>query len=349
MPSISEGLYWLTSVFIYQLGISLIMLLIILYRKSAFLMSNSKRNVIIMSAFLVTVAAVGTSEIIAFLIVCIISIALYIHYQKIKNNTGYPTLKIGNLIYVLFILTVVISAALVFSSPGNSLRALEFENSKNFPYTLNSSFVFLFRNLVSWIFLSPLIPVSILLSPLLIKLFNEGEAVSKSSMIYKIGIKFLGLFLILYAVYFITIWNIGESPYGRTVNIVYFIFLVGWFYNLSFVLKFIHLKFDFKFQQFSNRIIFFILIVISLFLIKSNNIKIAGAELIRGSAINYDINLNQRYIQIENSTTEPCLVDSIKNKPKTFFLYDITRNADNPYNLWYSKYFDKKSIILKSD
>ncbi|MBK8983731.1 MAG: hypothetical protein IPM38_15780 [Ignavibacteria bacterium] len=149
--------------------------------------------------------------------------------------------------------------------------------------------------------------------------------------------------------YFITIWNIGESPYGRTVNIVYFIFLMGWFYILSFVLKFIQIKFDFKFEHFSNRINFFILIAISLFLFKSNNIKTAGAELIRGSAIRYDKNLNQRYIQIENSDTESCLVDSIRNKPRTFFMYDITRNPDNPYNLWYSKYFNKKSIILRSN
>jgi len=349
MPSISEGLYWLTSVSIYQLGISLIMLSIILYKISSVQIPGSKRNMIVMSVFLVTIFAIGTSEIITFLILCITVFAFLIKYLKINFNTEYRIPKIGNKIFLLFIMSVVISAAFVFSSPGNSLRALEFDNSKNFLYSFNTSFVYLFRNLFSWIFLSPLLPVSILLSPLLIKLFNVGEAVSKRKMIYKIGIKYLGLFLILYAVYFITIWNIGESPYGRTVNIVYFIFLVGWFYNLSFVLKFIQLKFDFEFQQFSNRSIFFILIVISLFLIKSNNIKIAGAELIRGSAINYDKNLTQRYIQIENSNTESCVVDSIRNKPRTFFLYDITGNADNPYNLWYSKYFNKKSIILKSD
>ena len=90
-----------------------------------------------------------------------------------------------------------------------------------------------------------------------------------------------------------------------------------------------------------------IFLFISVFLIKKNNIRNAFAESLRGSAYNYNQKLNERYKTILENNSGICKVDTIKNVPKSFFLYDITTDSAHLYNQWYSQYFDKKTIILK--
>ena len=337
MPSVSEGLYWLTAVMIYPLGIMLIMLFIYFYKKSEETKVILLRNNYILISSLIIVAAAGTSELTSALIF-VLTILLLVRNILMKKDLKW--------ISSFFVVIAGISVFAAFSSPGNYSRSEYFKNSHNLIYSLQFSFTYLIKSLSSWIFNSPLLVFTVLLSPLLLKLINRREE-NSDRFSKKIIYKFLSLFFLLYAIIFATVWNIGEAPYGRTVNIAYFIFLLGWFYNFMFLLSYIDRRVKINFNKFPKYLYVMIFLFISLFLIKKNNIRNAFAESLRGSAYNYDQRLSERYKIILENSSENCQVDTVKHVPKSFFLYDITTDSAHLYNQWYSQYFNKQTITLK--
>ena len=88
-------------------------------------------------------------------------------------------------------------------------------------------------------------------------------------------------------------------------------------------------------------------ILIVLFLYLSNNIKVAYSEVISGEAKRYNQEMNDRYEKIRNSNEDNIEIDKIENVPQVFFLYDITEDPNNIYNIWYKEFFGKESIALK--
>ncbi len=144
-------------------------------------------------------------------------------------------------------------------------------------------------------------------------------------------------------------WNTGQSPYGRTGNVVYFIFLLGWFYNCMFLVSYVDKKVNvnFNFNKFPLYVYILILLITSASLIKKNNIRTAFSELLRGTAYNYNERMNERYKTILESKSDNCQIDSIKNIPKSYLLYDISGDPKHVYNRWYAQYFNKKTISIK--
>ncbi|MDQ3193369.1 MAG: hypothetical protein M3P82_00075, partial [Bacteroidota bacterium] len=67
MPSVSEGFYWLTAVMIYHVGIMLLMLLLILFKKLESTESVPLRVICTLIAVLIIAAAAGTSELTSML------------------------------------------------------------------------------------------------------------------------------------------------------------------------------------------------------------------------------------------------------------------------------------------
>ncbi len=334
MPSVSEGFYWMTAVMIYHVGIMLLMLLIILFKKLESTESLPLKVTCTLIAVLIIAAAAGTSELtsmLTFLLAGIFLIRAFLFRKSLQW------------ISLMLLVAAGISVFIAYSSPGNYLRSAEFVNSHNLTYSLQYSFTYLIKSLFSWIFISPLLVITVLLSPLLLKFFNNRNQISGRYFFLKLT----AFIFLLYGIIFATLWNIGEAPYGRTVNVVYFIFLMGWFYNAMFLVSYIKKKTNINFNNFPVYVYVVIFLLTSAYLIRKNNIKNAFSELLRGSASNYNERMNERYKTISENKSGNCQIDSIKNIPKSYLLYDISDDPEHVYNRWYSQYFNKKTITIK--
>jgi len=343
MQSVSEGFYWLTAVMIYPLGIMMILLFLIFYKKLSET-DNKKLKILYFSVALFSIiAAVGTSEINSFLIVCL-NVFILMKNIRLKNSL----FKIS----IIFTLTALFFIILSYLSPGNFLRASAFEKSHNFMQSFEMSVILTFRHFFNWIVFSPLLIITLLLSPVFLKILNgyyENKEIKITNSLYlSVFIKYLSLYLIVFVIIFFTIWNTGEMPYGRTLNTAFVVFLSGWFYICFYILHQFKSRINFNFFKITQKYVYVIFILIlSVLMFKKNNIRTAYSDVLKGTAYNYNQRLNQRYQNILEDKSENSQVDSILIIPKSFFLYDITNDPDNYYNKWYSQYFNKKTIMLK--
>jgi len=252
----------------------------------------------------------------------------------------------GELIILLII--TVISFSFSFFSTGNNLRAASsFPNDHNLFFSLINSITLLFKKIIPWTFLTPIIPVTIILIPVLNKIVNnEQNSISKVFSVKPVY-SLLLMPAFLFVQNFMVTWNTGTLHYGRTLNISYLIFLFLWFFNVIVILNYIKVKNSgkvFRIPMILNVLSYFTIII---FLFFSNNIKTAYSEVISGEAKRYNSEFNERYETIRNSKEEDRRIDKISNVPQVFFLYDITEDPNHIYNLWYREFFNKGSIALK--
>ncbi|MEO8446949.1 MAG: hypothetical protein ABI528_05605, partial [bacterium] len=154
-------------------------------------------------------------------------------------------------------------------------------------------------------------------------------------------------FIFLYACDFVFYWSIGRVPFPRSLNLIYFIFLILWFYNVIILMKRLDKSFNISFERFPKYIYALAFAVIIIFLFRNNNVKTAYADLMSGTAAKYDTELNERYGYINNNTSDTIVVEPLMNNPTTIRSFELTPEADNIFNQWYSAHFKKKAIILR--
>lgn len=337
MPTTSEGFYWLISVPVYHNAIIFTMIFFISYnrlRKSEKL--SSKIIYTAISCFSV-IAIAGSNEVAMSTMILILALIAAVNlYEEKKIHWSL----------LLIIVCIGIASYIDITAPGTEVRGNSFLGKHKFMYSVTWSFTVLMKNLASYIFTTPLLPVTLILLPVLFKLIKNEE---NNTNIFFI-LPFISLILsilLLYSNIFTSVWSTGNTPYKRTLNLIYFEFLILWFYNVIVLLIYLNKKYKFN-EAFVPKFLYLIaLIALAFFLIKNNNVKTAYSDLFRGTASNFDFEMNERYKYIQQSNSDTCEVDSLKIYPKTIFAHEITSDPDIPYNQWYARYFNKKAIILK--
>ncbi len=144
----------------------------------------------------------------------------------------------------------------------------------------------------------------------------------------------------------------GELP-TRINNIVYFFFLTGWFYVVTVFAKFYSNQIEDSLAIFTKPSVFTKLIapvVIFMFLYKENNpIRAAYADLLKGRAYNYAMQLDTRKTLLANCKSDTCIVPAIKNPPHT--LYEPTLHLTTYPEYWINEaqatYFGVKAMKVE--
>lgn len=340
MPNIAQSFYWLTASVVYQCGLIMIMLFLILYNRLTKADKTSSRSALIIMSSLTLIAIGGCSEL--AMVIGVLTVALLILYNLFKDKKIKPIL-------VLFAVVISFAAYVLISSPGNNVRGALYPNSHQLLPSLQIAIATLLEYLFSWIFISPLLFVTFLIIPYLFKF--AGSLKKNRNDIYLNPVISGSVFItILFILFFIPAWSLGVQPFNRTVNIIYFLFLIGWFY-ITFVLVYFMLnKFNINADRIPKYAYAVTLIVIVLFLAKKNNVRRAYADLLRGGAVRYDAELNERYDFIYKSLSDSVMVSPLNNTPRTIFLADISADPGAVLNRNYALYFNKRSIALsKSD
>ncbi|MGB3017121.1 MAG: DUF6056 family protein [Ignavibacteria bacterium] len=337
MPALAQGFYWLTGIFVYLVPILLTMLFFICYSKLSAAVGKSKRFTLIFIATIILVAITGSSEI-AMVFIASLFVSFLLLKFKMKGKI--------DLYDIVFCSAIILGSYIIISAPGNDLRSETFPMKNDFLHSVILSATELAKNTLLWMFKTPLIPVTFLLMPIMSRLIRRFSNVPQFLKLHPLYYVITFLF-VMSACTFAPVWSTGLVPFKRTQNVVSFFFVAG----------FMFLTFVFYFRSASSKKLIpdkfiklsFIPVITILILLgfTKNNVRSSFADLITGTAYQYDIQMKQRYDYIRKNDSELIEVNDIKNIPRTFYFTDITTDKNFDLNIWYAQYFGKKSIALK--
>ena len=337
MPSLSQGFYWLTGSVVYHLPILLIIVFSIQYRSVTVSNNTGRNKIFIACGFLTLIAITGCSEI---AMVLIYTMFLSFLFLKLK--------AVGKLQYFdfIFLLALIIGSSAVMLAPGNELRSDSFPLRHDILHSVISTGSELIKISFNWIFLTPLIPVTVLVVPILYNSQKQSErlpAFMKLNPVYFV----LSLLFVVSLCLFAAIWSTGLMPFKRTLNPVSIVFSASFIF-ISYVIyskmNFDKARLNDTLMKFSYIPVFVILLYVGLM---KNNVRSSFADLLTGTTSVYDRNMKLRYDKIKQSQLEIIEVTGITNIPRTFYFTDITEDKDFELNKWYAQYFKKKAIVLK--
>jgi hypothetical protein len=98
----------------------------------------------------------------------------------------------------------------------------------------------------------------------------------------------------------------------------------------------------------SPRLIGFVSVGLILIILTTGNVKNALKDLRSRDFIAYDQELNARYEQIANTSSDTIIVDSLHFFPRTLYFDDLSSEPENWKNVPYAAYFGKRVIRLKN-
>lgn len=339
MPNIAEGIFWFNGAVPYQLGN-----IFSLFLFASLLARRNKESIIdrwgwpVLFLFLI----VGSNETIMLFWL------FFIGYINVNHLIHHKQIHKG---WAMFLVLGCLFSLLVFLSPGNAVRSSFFVNNHQLIPSIKMSIVECFRYFNQWIVFSPLVPITLLLIPLFCAFIKNGTfAIS----IFKVKpwLSLLGFIFILVFLFFPAYWSMGNRPPERTVNAIYFIFILGWFYHIILFLHFYYSKEIVNLAIFVNPVVKAVLFLLILFQFNlPNNIKGAWMDVKSGIGPRYDDEINQRYQLIKKCQTDTCDLPEIKNRPFTLFQHDLfpeTENAEQRgANISMGQYYNRKYLKLK--
>ncbi len=254
-PNITEGIYWFIGISNYHLG-NLCLLLHFIFLTKSFSANGKSKMVFQVLTCLLLIVSIGFNEIGALLI------PLFYFSILVLN------LKTENRIFLagLFFITIV-SSAFVFFSPGNFVRANVFPERYNLLHSLLYSSAQTLRFLSKWIFNLPLILLSLVIA-------SNADKVKLKLPVLDFRVLAIALFFIVFFGSFIPYFATGILGQHRTMNYVFFYFILMYLLLLIAVSQkyFLHKKLYWLKQE--NRISATVIISIFLMMCSGNCLKI---------------------------------------------------------------------------
>lgn len=328
MPSTSQGFYWLPGSVTYQLSIILSVFLFSFVIK--YLETLKKKYLIISMVF--SFLVIGLNEI-SLMFVDLVLGVVFVFTLITQRKINYSLL--------ILLIFMAICSAIVVTSPGSAARATTYPDNHQFLYSLLKTIKATKRHLGDWL---PTIIVSFLV---FFDYFNKNITIEtpklfKVNLLIPSVIVFSFLVIGVFPVYYSLKW----VPL-RTVNVIYFFFLLGLIY-LAFVFYF-KLKSKHKdFLIFSKWTKIFLFVLIFIRLGGNNNVRTAYSDLLSGNAYKYDEAIKKRYQILLNSEEQKLSVPELTNLPKTIFFEDIKNSPKHWINQCYSSYFNIEEIEFKT-
>jgi hypothetical protein len=305
LPSQDEGLFWFTGAIAYQLPNLLCLIYIIVID---LIIDNSNK---ISSFFFILFATL----LIAMIAGCneISMAVLFVFNTIITANSFY--IKSGKKNILLFLAFFSLVAALtVVLAPGNEIRESLFPDRYNFFVTIYMSILGAGYYIIQWLFM--IILLTILFIPLILrypllahKYFKVPPIIIFSSWIILMAVSFI-----------VPAWATGQMPNPRAINVIFQLFILGWFYNLIVFINYLKNKgFDIPILHRVYRIALIIAIFIITFnpsSLVNNNLKSAYKDLLSGKARLYS---KEMYLYREKVRNSPDFVyPQIMDKPASF-------------------------------
>jgi hypothetical protein len=337
MPNIRQGIYWLAGSLTYILPVILFVFFIIsligLFSKR----KSYLNNIVFSTVIIISMNACSELFSLITLYILLLFLAFNFYYTRKMNYNA-----------LLLLLIAISIAAVVILAPGNLVReacsiylySSDPAGRKDIILASVNSLKTEIHYVYTWLS-NPLLIIS--------SLFFVGlvdEIISKMKYNFLKINPFLSSAILLSAIFIMIFPSYWATNFfvDRIANPAYFIFLLGYFFNLMIFVSIIKRKYEYTFikSPVYVRVAFIAMIVLSLnYTNQTNNIRYAYVDLFKGTAYRYNNELNTRYRLISTCKSDTCELDTLKNKPYTIYVGDISDDKDNWVNKCTGSYFHK--------
>ncbi len=343
MISPASGLYWMAGAFTYQAANVLVLVMLALMIHLA---DRQKHVKIVFSVIalllLVVIIAIGTNETSMLAVTGAALLGFLIHLRS-----GWAVLKPW---FVILVVTL-ICFAIVYFSPGNAIRAADFPLRHDLMRSINGSLSVGLKGLWIWISSPVLIISSVLATFAIARLYQDS---GRTITVKRRHIVALVLFTLAipFVFQFPAWWSMGGWPPARTLDAVYFLFLLSWFLTVGAVtLRYICAdKCNLAMQPQHPLSVVVLLVLAGLFtaaVLQNKTYTQAETDLFH-HAVPFDDYMNARYAVIEaaaaNGRRYLVVPDYQREYPRSIYFNDIMRNPDHWRNVCYADYFGLERI-----
>lgn len=216
MPSVPAGLYWIDGAFQYHLGNAFLMLAL-----AALFMLYRRTGVIAMSlACLFIFLAIGTTEIAMIALVAVVGILAF--NRMVVHGRD-------RLSWSLVIAVTVLSSALLVLAPGNAVRAEHASpEAGQFWFSFRHAWYHAGNVLAAWITSPGLWLATAAFVPAALRLVYL-KGIRKEASWSRFFVILCLVPALVWVCHFGLFWAAATTPPGRALNMIYLIFLIGWF------------------------------------------------------------------------------------------------------------------------
>ncbi|GEM_PF-5634406 len=337
MPDIRPGLYWMSGSLTYQVGIIILFFFLALLLR---LYNDGWQRPWWKLVPLLMLAGVlpGTNELLLFITLPMVCFSLGYDYTHQKK-------AIAPLCAALAVLAIGTCVALL--APGNTARLASYTGNRDSLLAVQQTVEAALSAILFWastplvLILTFVVTATVAKKPELKASFAKIPPIITAS----------GLLFIMLACFFPPFWSTGLYPERRVVNISYLLFLVVWLLNTATIAARVTLsKTLFHGQTSTLNVIAYLassgLLIILLFFSHSN-LLLVTRDLLSGRSYRYDLELQKRNSNIQQSTLPHYEVEPLENIPTSLFFSDIDLTKEGWVNQSYAYYYGKESIVVK--
>ncbi len=335
MPSIAQGIYWEPGAITYHLGN-----IVFTYFLGNLIQCFTKSNALSLKLKLIplTILACGLNESIMIAVVLVTATALLMAYKYHKPLQLYIT----SLLILAILCTVIMAVA-----PGNHIRDIGFldPQKKNFTYTITASFSTLFSYLKQWLLTPSMLLFSLSTAVIFVKIQAPNQIKDNRSFI-KFLIVFVAGFCIVAATLAPGFWSTGYIAPDRTINSVYWVFLLWWFVSMYFfsVLMVGYIQNVYISQHLTLGLL---LAICAFYYGQSYNYNRAIGDIVTGRAYIYHTEFKNRLHLIEDSKKNSiCELPEYSVIPGTIFFEDLKFDSEDWFNKEFARFYGLQAVQL---
>lgn len=336
MPILSEGTYWYTGVVTYQLANSFALFYLIGLHRFTKLNNRFKQFLLFFGLCLSIILIAGFNEVIMLLMLVFHFVMLAIQFQRKSSNRFW---------FLGFFLASLLGFIIVYFAPGNKVRESYFiGESHRLGHSLLFTSLQMIRFVIGWFSSGVLLMLSLVYLSVYKRIHTSNKFFQHHFYKYK-WITMLSLFAVLFLAIFPAYWSTGIMGQHRTVNTAYFFFILLWFVNLSIWSEtklFQNIQISTKLKK--------IAVIISLLILAfTNNTFTAWKDLLTNDALMFDIALKRRYHLLNSISKQDTRMQEILPlimKPKSLFIYDISKDPRYFPNTCYKSYWKLNAYLV---
>jgi hypothetical protein len=339
MPSIQQGIFWVLGAVESQLPLTVMSLLfaLVLARGS----TDRKQSTLFVT---IAVAALG------FLTPALHELAgiILVLTLSLVTATAFVSKSPLSKTWLIAWTASIVSFLIVYVAPGNAIRMAGTPNRGNHATLIHEMLSAAHHYVLPWFldFRHGLLAVLLWVDPHVASLREKLAGLSSFRAIS--GFLVCWISLIVFAIAAV-VWNVGSSPPGRTLDMIYGIFLMGWV-TLAFLLVRPHPGVsnaaDYRSVILPGALLLFCVLVVT-----SNNTTRSIGDLIHGRSRTWETELNHRYVLLKSAgPTAEVLVPPISDfaKTSTLFSLDISQDQNRWPNRCLAKYYDVASVRIST-
>lgn len=307
MPELTEGYYWMPGSISYTVGV----ILTALFFGSVIRMFESegaRRTLWLVLSALLVVCIVGSNETVMLCFSLLVLAATVRAFAAGDDSRIY---------WAGLLLLTIICALVVVAAPGNAVRESYSVGQHRFFHSLVYSLAQEARFLLKWLTNPALILGTILFIPVADKLAERNRLFQKHFRFHPLVALAL-LLLIVFLGFFPAYWSLGILGQHRSVTLVFFLFLPGWFVNVMMWTAYLKQKFGWTVARLPVYVYVICLLLIPVSLLATNNTSETIQDLASGRDARYDTQMKERYSRIaecRKTGQSPCAIKWLVDLP----------------------------------